>query len=224
MFTNRLAGLAIGTTCMMASACAHEVRPDDMSAEAHHAAAQREARQAQREIAAAAYDSPGRDPSNAGMIPELYTDPDANPDLAYDPGVRARALEKRAQEHENAAVALESFEAAACKNIPSAQRGVCPSLRAVTEVRDIEGGVRLRLDDESRSHDVLPSMRCHYAYARAHAFDDRSACPLSIRGVEFRETSDPHLVDVVGRDAKTSAEIRKRVRDGILGRVAASTS
>jgi hypothetical protein len=49
-------------SCAYAVGCTHQVRPDDMSAEAHLAAAEKETRQAQREMASATLDSPARDP------------------------------------------------------------------------------------------------------------------------------------------------------------------
>jgi hypothetical protein len=54
-------------------------------------------------------------------------------------------------------------------------------------------------------------MRCHYAYARAHGFAQGQDCALYVPGAEFRDADDPHAIDIVGKDRKTSDEIRKRV-------------
>jgi hypothetical protein len=219
MKTSRIAGAVIGA-CVAVGGCAHEVRPDDMSAEAHRAAAQKEWREAQLQMANAVNDSPGRDPSSTGIMPEIYTDPDANSNLAYDPRVQATLLKKRAREHEQAAAVLESFEETECRTVPPAERTVCPSLHRVTKERDIEGGVRLRVSDPASSDDVVIGIRCHYAFARDHGFPDHATCPLSIRGIEIRKTSASDAVDVVGKDARTTAEIRKRVDDEIREGVA----
>ena len=209
---------------LLAAACSHEVRPDDMSAQAHHAAARKESQAAKREMAKARFESPGQDPLGAGIIPELYYNPDATSNLVYDPALRAQSLERRAREHEQAAAELESGEAAACKDIPAAQRNMCPSLDTVAEMRAMEGGVRLRLADRAQVDTLLAQLRCSYAYAREHGFGERRDCVFALPGVEFRATPDPRAIDIVSRNRKAAAELRKLVHEGFLGGVAANGS
>lgn len=223
MISIRIVGYAMGAS-VLAAACSHEVRPDDMTVEAHHAAARNETIQARQEMAKAAFDSPGRESSNVGMIPELYISPDATPDLAFDPGVQARSLMKRARAHERAAAELEGQEAEACKTIPETQRNTCPALGPVADVRDVDGGVRLRLADRERANDVLPLLRCAAAHAMAHGPSDRCGGAPSLRGVEFRETPDPQAIEVVGQSRVVSAEIRKLFHGNALSRAESSGS
>jgi len=217
----RFAGVVFSAS-VMAAACSHEVRPDDMSAEAHRAAAQKESEAARREMAKAMYESPGLDLLSPGIIPELYYNPDAASNLAYDPALRARWLERRAREHEQAATELESFAAAACKDVPTLQPGTCSALGPVAEVRAVDGGVRLTLVASARVDVLLPQLRCTYAHERERGFRDRRECAFAVPGVEFRATSDPQAIDVVSQDSKTAAELRKLAREGVLGPLAAN--
>ena len=190
--------------------CSHEVRPDDMSAEAHRAAAQKEHQAAQREMVKAALDSPGRDPANLGTILE----PEVNSNLAFDPALQARSLDRRAQEHEQAASELENREAVECKSVPDSERYVCPSLGSVTNVQEVPGGVRLRLAVGTRADELLSALQCMNAYSRAHGLAESLGCVSSLKGVVFRETSDAHAIDVLGENSKATQEIRKAVRMG----------
>jgi hypothetical protein len=222
-FSVRSAGYAL-CACVTASGCGHQIRPDDMSAEAHLAAAREETKEARRETAMARNESPGQDPLAAGIEPELYINPDANSNLTEERTLRARFLERRARQHEQAAAELERFEEAQCGDIPPPERGVCPSLGSIADARDISGGVRVRLNEQAGSSEVLPQVRCHYAYERAHGFSDRQICPLSVRGVEFRATGDLRVFDVLGKDAKTVGEIRRQIHGGGLGPIGMSGS
>jgi hypothetical protein len=207
----RLAFLA--WTFLTAGSCAHEVKPDDMSAEAHHEKAKQEEQGAQKEAQIARSDWPPNDPMNPAAIPDQYLS-----QTTEDPKtmhlVRARYLEEHAREHERAAAALEKFEDVECKNLPASKRAACPMLGPIVETKDIDGGVRIRYRDGTDVRIMLPLMRCHYAYARVHGFQDNHDCPLYIRGEEFR-AAEPNALDIVAqdpKDGKTVAEIRKRVR------------
>ncbi len=181
-----------------------------MTAEQHQAAAQKEEKAAQKEAAVAYTDAPGANPLNAGLEPELYLYPQAG--VAQDHLAHAKRLEDHAREHEKAAAELEHFEDAECKDLSASQRSTCPLMGYVSDVRDVEGGVRIRFADQSRASAAVPRMRCHYAFARAHGFTNSPDCALYVPGVDIKQTPDPQSIDIVSGDPKTTAEIRKRAR------------
>jgi hypothetical protein len=200
-------------TFVSAGSCSHEVKPDDMSAEAHHDKAQKEQSAAEKEKEIARSDWPPNEPMNSESIPDLYLS-----QTTQDPKtmhlVRARYLEEHAREHERAAAELEKFEDVQCKSLPGAKRSACPMLGPVVGTQNIEGGVRVRYRSGTDVNAVLPLMRCHYAYARAHGFQGTEDCPLYIRGEEFRVAPEPNAIDIVSNDTKTVAELRKRIQAG----------
>ncbi len=204
--------------CAAALGCSHEVRPDDMSAAQHRAVAQKETREARREMVAAERSTPAADPLNgglnAGIEPELYINPDSTTYRADEELAHAKQLAAHAREHELAAADLERSEAAECKTVPPGQRSTCPLLGPVEDVRDVTGGVRVRLAEGVQASDVLPVMRCHLAYARTRGLAGQATCPLYLHGVEFRATSDPQAIDIIGPDNKTISELRKRAHGG----------
>ena len=63
---------------------------------------------------------------------------------------------------------------------------------------------------------VVAHMRCHLAYARTRGFDTALGCPLYVRGTEIRRARDPRAVEIVGRDATVTNEIRSRAREEAL--------
>jgi hypothetical protein len=198
-----LAGCLAAILC---PACAHETPPSEMSVEQNRAAAWEASRQAQNELAIASQRST---PANAGIAPELYLYPQGS-NLAQAQVDDARRLEKQAAEHEQAAAELEQAEAVECENVQPAQRSVCPSLGPVTSISDTDGGVRIAFGDPVQASMWLSRVRCHYAYARAHGVVNNPDCVLYLPDVEFLPTSNPRLVDVVARDPRTAAEIRRR--------------
>lgn len=211
MKLNRNSNLVL--PCLLAVwGCAHGTRPQDMTAEQHRAVAQQEDREAHKEAAAAYSGAPGASALNAGINPELYLYPQGS-DLGQNEWSDAQRLELRAREHEQAAADLERSEDAECKTVPTPQRTTCPLLGSVNEIRDIDGGERVRFNDPARASALLPQMRCHYAYARAHGFSDSPQCALYMQGLDFRQDVDPHAIDivVVGGGAKATAELRRRV-------------
>lgn len=181
-----------------------------MTAGQHQAAAQKEQKAAQKEAAVAYTDAPGANPLNAGIEPELYLYPQGG--VTQDHLAHAQRLQEHAREHEKAADDLEHFEDAECKGPSASQRSTCPLMGYISDVRDVEGGVRIRFADQSRASAAVPRMRCHDAYARAHGFANRPDCALYIRGVDIRQTPDSQALDIVSGDPNTTAEIRKRAR------------
>jgi hypothetical protein len=191
------------------------VRPDQMSAEAHQQEAAKDREGARNETQQA--NSPALQPNlsiSGGSNPQGYY---AYPAEMYDPRgqhlARAEKLSKHAQEHEAAAASLQSFEQAECKDFPPAIRSACPLLGPVVELVDIPGGIRARFKDGIQVDAVVAHMRCHFAYAQAHGFDTAVGCPLYVRGIEIRRASDAHAVEIVGRDASITNEIRSRARE-----------
>lgn len=190
------------------------VRPDDMSAEGHLNEAKKESAEAQREI---------REANSPALQPNMAVSANANPEGYYYPTdlynprsdhlLRAARLTKHAQEHEAAASYLASFEQAECQKFPPATRAACPLLGPVTEIVDVPGGVRTRFAEGTHLDAVVAHMRCHLAYAQSRGFDTGSGCPLYIRGVEIRTTSDPRAIEIVGPNAAVVAEIRNRSRE-----------
>jgi hypothetical protein len=203
--------MLLGASC---SGQNQTVRPDEMSAEAHLKEADKQAAAAQREVQQA--NSPASQPNlavSANSNPQGYY----YPTDMYNPKnqhlLKAQQLTKHAQAHESAAAYLASFEVAECKEFPPATRAACPLLGPVTEITDVPGGIRARFVEGTRVDAVAAHMRCHFAYAQSRGFDTGAGCPLYIRGIEIRTTNDPRALEIVGRDASVTAEIRNRSRE-----------
>ena len=188
------------------------VKADDMSAAQHHEQAEREAAAAQRE--AGRYDPSASKPSPFG-------DPLGKDYLyavtVYNPteGHLAEAEKHRAhaRQHERAAQFLEEFEQAECADFPAATRAACPLLGPVVGITDVDGGVRIQFKEGARVDAVIAHMRCHYAFARARAFEPSASCPLYVRGIEIRRALAPTAVEIVSTDPKVIREIRQRSRE-----------
>jgi hypothetical protein len=206
-----MTGLVFGIGCGGGHSA---VRPDQMSAEGHLQEAQKDR---------AASNSELQQSNSPALAPNLSSPPGSNPQAydypaeAYNPKTehlfRAQELSKHAQQHEAAAAALESFEQAECKQFPPATRAACPLLGPVVELVDVPGGVRARFAEGTRVDAVVAHMRCHFAYAQAHGFGEMAGCPLYVRGIEIRRASDPRAVEIIGRDAAVTSEIRNRARE-----------
>ena len=138
--------------------------------------------------------------------------------MGLDPASRLRweAESRRAHalEHEAAASALERFEAQECTGINPRLRAACPVLGPVKTVRDIAGGVRLERADGSQLDGLLALMRCHLAYAQSRGFEPvAAACPLYIRGIQIRASTDGAALEIVGATERLASEIRNRSRE-----------
>jgi hypothetical protein len=191
------------------------VRPDEMSATQHKQEAARERELARQNDAAfsvnAAGPSPFRDPTEHSAGDYVYSIPVYNP----TEGRLADAERHRAhaRQHEAAARSLEQFEEVECKEFPPATRAACPLLGPATAIDDIPGGVRVTFAPGTRVDAVIAHMRCHYAYARARAFDEAVSCPLYIRGIEIRQGANPMSVDITSPEPRAAEEIRTRSRE-----------
>jgi hypothetical protein len=207
-------GLVLGAACAGADCAAREpnVKPTDMSAAEHRAEAQHQEKLARQD------DAQYR-PSAARVV-ALAPPGDATgvafPVEVYNPteGFLAKADEHRAHaaEHERAAAALERFEEGECKAFPERTRAACPLLGPVTKIDDTDRGVRVTLAPGTRVDAVVAHMRCHYAYAKAHGFDERVSCPLYMPGVEITQAGGA-AVEIKVRNRAQVAELRARARE-----------
>ncbi len=59
-------------------------------------------------------------------------------------------------------------------------------------------------------------MRCHVAFARATGRWNDEGCPLYLRGLEVRLSSDGAAVDVTSEDSGTAEAIRQRFRSRLV--------
>jgi hypothetical protein len=191
------------------------VKPDDMSAAQHREEAARENKAAHEHTKD--YDPRASVPSPfrpAGGTPSSTY---AFPLSVYNPTeVELRQADEHrahARQHEKAAAALERFEAEECHGFPPAARAACPFLRPVTRIDDIEGGVRVTFAAGTPVHAVFAHMRCHYAYARARAFEDAASCPLYVRGIEIKRGNDPLAIEITNPDWRQVDNLRVRVRE-----------
>jgi hypothetical protein len=213
----RLAFLILPTLATLAAGCGtnrEAVKPDDMSAAEHRAEAAREneaARQHTKDYNPhATVPSPFRPaagpPADYPFPVEVYNPTDGNL-------VRADAHRAHARAHEKAAQALERFEDSECLNFPPSTRAACPLLGPVAHVDDVAGGVRVKFMPGTRVDAVFAHMRCHYAYARARAFEETTTCPLYMRGIDIKQAKDPLAIEITTADPDQVAELRARSRE-----------
>jgi hypothetical protein len=222
----RLAASLILIVFLGDSGCAHSVKPDDMSAEAHRQKAAEESSAARHELALGNTASPpsfSRATPRPPPVPNLGQSPGGVPAGyfypvdAYNPIddhiARAGLLQKHARQHLAAAAELEKFEQSDCKSFPAATRAACPLLGPVVSIGDIDFGVRVRFAKGTRTDAVFAHMQCHLAYAERNGFDKAAAgCPLYIRGVSFRRVEDGQSIDILGPNPKVVADIRRLSR------------
>jgi hypothetical protein len=191
------------------------VKPDDMSAAQHRQEAARENEAARQH--AKDYDPRAAVPSPFRPAGEQAPGDFVFPMTVYNPteGELARADQHRAhaRAHERAAEALERFEDAECLNFPPSTRAACPLLGPVAHVDDVPGGVRVKFVSGTRVDAVFAHMRCHYAYARARAFEEATSCPLYMRGIDIERAKDPLAVEITTATAGEVAELRARSRE-----------
>lgn len=210
----------LGGVCLLAVACAttsspSTVKPDDLSAAGHREEAARE--RARAEDAYARWQPNARMPLPSAPIsssdaPRMYPI-DLYP---YNPTDRALADAERhlrhAREHEAAAVALEGFEDAECRDFAPKARAACPLLGPIAAVEDRAGGVRFILAAGAPIEAIAAHMRCHLAFSRTRGFTDAGDCPLYMRGVEIARSADGRGIDVTGRDPAVAREIQLQSR------------
>ncbi len=213
MHLKTICAAALSASWLWLAGCgAPYVRPDDMSAANHRQAAERESRLAREQVASRSPTSPARPRAvDAAGQDYRHSVPIYTP--LEGPLAAAEAHRQHARDHARAADFLERFEATACRAVPPSSRAACPLLGPLTDVDDISGGVRARFKAGTPVDSVVAQMRCHYAYARARAFDVAASCPLYMPGIDIRRGDDPMTVDIVSRTADTATKIRARSRE-----------
>jgi len=208
MRTIQLSALAL-------ACCAGTVNVDETSAENHRREAQKERALAREHLLA--YD-PERVGSESIVTPGEAGVPFLFPVYIYNPTswhlFVAEEHREHARQHEAAARELERFEESECKDFPPESRVACPLIGGVVEVVEVPGGVRLRFVAGVPLDAIVAHMRWHYAYARAHGFEDSASCPLYVRGLRIELVDDSAIgaIELGGTDRRTIREIRKRVR------------
>jgi len=213
--------------------CASGTRPDDMSAEAHRAAALAEQQQAAEHFQR--YD-PERDvrprPGFLGGTaiyydPNIYWDPydpygyayyDYFWDVgSYNPSVHhldsGEQLESHAADHLAAAQVLENFEEAECKAFPSETRSASPLIGQVESVEAVFGGVSLSFKEGVDVNAAIAHMRCHVAFARTRGRIGMESCPLYIPGVSINREGNSGGVELTIGDQNQLQELRQRVQE-----------
>lgn len=193
------------------------VRPDEMSAEAHRREAAKLSEQANAEAQAPKGAPPdlGRNP---GGNPEGYYSPVNPRDPAAEQAARSARLNAHARQHLGAAKYLEASEDVACLSTPVPERAACPLLAPATTVADIPRGVRVRFAEGAHVDAILAHMRCHQAYSRTRGFAEVTGCPLYVRGIDIVHGPEAWTIDIVsvGNDAKVTAEVRARAREEVV--------
>jgi hypothetical protein len=207
---------ALSPLLLLGFACAsspNRVDPEEMSAQAHRDEAQKEQAEANADQAsfnpAAAQPSPFRDRGGEGD--SLSGIPIYNPTEGH---LRESDWHRQhARAHQIAAEKLERFEASACDGIPAKERAACPLLIRVTQIEDIDGGVRVTFKGGTDLTPILKNMQCQHAYARTHGFaDDSDACPLYMGGLDIRQANNQTAIELTANLPKTIEAVRKNIR------------
>jgi hypothetical protein len=208
----RLLSLALVAAAAGCGASQPTVKLDETSAAGHRREATRERMLAEEDYAryqprASAPMGGAPSPTDA---PRLYPI-----DLyRFNPTERALSDAERhlrhAREHEAAAVALEHYEAAECKELSPQARAACPVLGPIVAIEDLADGVRLRFTDGAPVDALVAQMRSHLAFARARGFTDAGDCPLYMRGVAIAASADGRAVEVRSGDAAVARQIQLR--------------
>lgn len=189
------------------SACAHKMRPDDMSAAEHRAKAaehEEEARLAEdreyEDEAITAISAPP-DPFYAG---EIYRPPGTD---------RAEALRHKdhARDHLAAAKTLETFEEKECAALPGETRPVCPLMGTIADVQDIDGGVSLQFTSDANKPAIIAHIKCHFAFGQTRGFEGMDNCPLYVKGLTVVEREG--RLELTAPDEASVVRLRAQTRE-----------
>jgi hypothetical protein len=82
----------------------------------------------------------------------------------------------------------------------------------VTSVTDVRDGVCVRLAAGADVAGLIARMRCHHAFARAHAFPPDATCTLYMPGIVIRSAERGTAIDLLARDGRAIQAIRRHVR------------
>jgi hypothetical protein len=182
------------------ASCGHSgVRPEDESAVAHRA-------EASRDMAAARHDANASERS-VGPRGTL---------MILAPADLAAAHEREAAQHTAAANALDQRVQRECVDVPLTDRSGCPYAgRAVAQVDDVPGGVRMRFapggDDAART---ALRARCHAAVLAQQGRETMPSCPLATRALNVQSSLDAGAVQLTltTSDEASVTELRRRAR------------
>ena len=208
-------------------------RPDDMSVEAHRAAASSGQQQAAEHFQQ--YDSELEAIRQLGSLGNtgIYYDPNgyyspygpygyANSDYywdvsSYNPSLghldSEMLLKSHAADHLAAAQVLETFEEAECKAFPPETRAVSPLIGQVESVEGVFGGVSLSFKDGVDVNAAIAHMRCHVAFARTRGRIGMESCPLYIPGITISRGGNSNVVELTIGDQSQLLDLRQRVQE-----------
>jgi hypothetical protein len=194
---------------MLLYACAsNQPRPDDQSAEAHRAEAARERSEADAHRGS-------YDPAQQKDVTGHSRGPGGDVAFAsYNPTDwhlrESDKLSAHARAHEAAAAQLEKFEAEECREFLPKVRAACPVAGPIAKIEDIATGVRFVLSDGAPTDAVLAHMRCHFAWARTRGFEKLPGCPIYIKGIAIKASSDGRSIEVTAGDKATIGDLQRR--------------
>ncbi len=189
------------------------VDPEEMSAQAHRDEARHEQSEANMHQEAfdpaAARPSPFRDRGGEGD--SLSGIPLYNPTEGH---LRQSDWHRQhAQAHQIAAEKLERFEVSACDGIPAKERAACPLLIRVTNIDDIDKGVRVTFKGGTDLTPILKNMQCQQAYAKARGFADHSdSCPIYMGGLDIRQAKNQTAIELTANLPSTVEAVRRNIR------------
>ncbi len=205
-------------------------RPEEMSAEAHRAAAIAEGQEiighlkqnnseewrAKQRIGTLAN-------SRVYYNPNAYSDP-YNPyydyfwDLgSYNPRVdhldSVKLLEGHAADHLAAAQVLETFEEAECRAFPPQTRATSPLIGQVESAVSVFGGVGLSFKEGIDVNAAIAHMRCHVAFAGTRGRIGMKSCPLYIPGIKISRGGNSNVVELLVGEQSQLVDLRQRVQE-----------
>lgn len=210
-----LALAAIISSLLVACATTSGTHPEDMSAEAHKEKA------ATHEEKAEVHESK-YDPDAPGAA---YTEVIKGSDFAFEGGaadfnptdvhnIQAQKHRRHADEHMEAAAALERAEEAACASVPSDSRSWCPLLGPVAASENTANGVLITVKAGTNVEAMIARIRCHIAVAETEGHEGMDSCPLYVPGVEVVQ-SGPNTVELKVKGKANVHDLQKRVSDHV---------
>jgi hypothetical protein len=198
----------VATALVAACAPTHPgAHPRDMSAAEHreHAAAEDNKAEQHEEQ----YDPTAEQQMSTGGPADSFTHSNSSTYNPTDSHLKEGAGHRDdADEHRDAAEALEDFENEECAKLPPKTRRTCPLLGQLASADNTKDGVRITPADGVNREAMLAHMRCHLAYAATRGFEGMDACPLYIKGVSIEESDGAILLEA--KDAASIKVVQQR--------------
>jgi hypothetical protein len=196
----------IAAPLFLNAACAGaQHHPDDLNSSEHRTEAGK--LDAQADKAEEQYDPNAADLQPQAGLQDLGMPPSENP-TEYNLRL-AQRHRRHANQHRAAAEALERFEDAQCAAMATSDAEVCPLMFGVAEVRDIPGGVRLTVGEQSSVDQLFSQVRCHIAFGEAHGDRVVPLCALYVPGVRAAKSSAV-AVELIVENPVLVKELRDR--------------